>query len=74
MATDRRREALVRGLVALGWTVAELRAAGALRGDNAAIGLEVQAAREALGLEPAPSRVVTVGQERRPVPLKATVD
>jgi hypothetical protein len=45
----RSREALLRALVAAGWKTGEIRAV--VKGDNALIGQEVQAARRALGLE-----------------------
>lgn len=55
---DRRdRSAALTLLVALGWTTAEIRSV--VKGENAAIGADVDAARRRLGVE-APQRFVTI--------------
>jgi hypothetical protein len=51
------RAALIEALVAAEWTVGQIRAT--LKGDNGAIGQEVEAVRQRLNL-PAPPRLVTV--------------
>jgi hypothetical protein len=49
-AVDRTRQAVLDELLTHGWTIADLRREGILRGDNAVIGQEVAESRERLGL------------------------
>lgn len=62
----RSREAAMRALVAAGWKVSDIRAAGLFRGDNAVVGQEVRAARLALGLEDDEAPKTPIAQ--RPIP------
>jgi hypothetical protein len=65
LTVDRTRAAIVRVLVAQGWSTAEIR--DRLVGANDAIGDEVKAARIALGLEPElPRRSPIAGRELPP--------
>ena len=56
------RAALIEALVAAEWSVGQIRAT--LKGDNGAIGQEVEAARQRLGM-PAPRRVVTISNGKQ---------
>jgi hypothetical protein len=56
------RAALIEALVRAGWSVGQIRAT--LKGDNGAIGQEVEAARQRLGM-PAPRRVVTIANGKQ---------
>jgi hypothetical protein len=56
---DRTRAAVIEELLTHGWTVADLRREGILRGDNGAIGAEIDAARKRLGIAP-PDRTLRV--------------
>lgn len=65
-ALDRTRAALIEAMVIHEWPVGGVRAL--LKGDNGAIGAEIDAARARLGIS-APSRIVTVGKDRHEVKL-----
>jgi hypothetical protein len=65
---DRTREVVIEVLVYSGWGVADFRKAGVLRGDNTAIGQEIEAAKQRLGMLPDPPREILVNNERR-IPL-----
>lgn len=54
---DRTREAVVELLVYSGWSVSDMRKANILRGDNGAIGVEVEAARQRLGITAEPRQL-----------------
>lgn len=57
---DRTKTAVIEVLVYNGWGVGEIRAV--LKGDNGATGIEVEAARQRLGIEP-PERTLRVRDE-----------
>lgn len=65
---DRTKQALIEVMVYNGWNVGEIRAA--VKGDNGAIGAEVDAARKKLGID-APERVIRVRDEKgeRVIPI-----
>src|SRR5262245_17679583 len=65
---DRTKGTLIDLLVYSGWTTAEIRSV--LKGENAAIGTEVEAARQRLGIDP-PERVLKVrdAQGERVIPF-----
>ncbi len=70
LKVDRTRNALIEELVYNGWGVGEIRAV--IKGDNSAIGAEVEAARQRLGIVEAP-RVIPVserGSEPRPLVME----
>lgn len=69
LEVDRTKTALIELMVYSGWTTGEIRAV--IKGDNGAIGLEVEAARERLGLDP-PERQLRVrdGSGERIIPLR----
>lgn len=50
LEVDRSKTALIELMVYTGWTVGEIRAV--IKGDNGAIGLEIEAARRRLGMAP----------------------
>lgn len=62
---DRTRAAAIEALLYNGWRVTDLRREGLLRGDNAAVGAEVEAARVRLGLAPPPAPPITVRERER---------
>jgi hypothetical protein len=68
LEVDRTKAAVIELLVYSDWTTAEIRAV--LKGENAAIGAEVDAARKRLGISP-PDRQLRVRDERgeRMIPL-----
>lgn len=68
LEVDRTKAAVIELLVYSDWTTAEIRAV--LKGENAAIGAEVDAARKRLGIAP-PDRQLRVRDERgeRLIPL-----
>ena len=68
MELDRTRGTVIELMVYTGWTTSQVRAV--LKGDTGTIGVEVEAARQRLGIE-APDRVLRVRDEKgeRVIPL-----
>ncbi|SRR5258706_15252146 len=58
---DRTKTAVIEVMVYNGWSVGEIRAV--IKGDNGAIGVEVEAARQRLGIDP-PDRTLHVRDEK----------
>lgn len=71
LEVDRTRAAVVELLVYSGWTVSDVRKANLLRGDNAIIGPEIEAARKRLGMSD-PSRQLRVRDDHgeRMIPIQ----
>lgn len=63
---DRTKTAAIELMVYSGWSVAQIRAV--VKGENAALGAEIDAARQRLGIEPEPPRAIPLrprsGEER----------
>lgn len=60
---DKTRAAAIEFFLYSGWTVTDLRREGILRGENAAVGAEIEAARKRMGMEPtAPYRTPVAGR------------
>lgn len=67
---DRTKTALIEVLVYSGWDVAQIRSV--LKGDNGALGAEIDAARKRLGIAPEPPRTILVrdnGGPARAIPI-----
>jgi len=67
---DRTKTTLIELLVYSGWDASQVRAV--LKGDNGALGAEVEAARKRLGIEPPPPRMIAVrdnGAPPRNIPM-----
>jgi hypothetical protein len=72
LEVDRTREAVVDLLVYSGWSVSDIRKANILRGDNALIGPEIEAARKRLGIVGEPRHLrVRDDQGERLIPMDA---
>lgn len=68
---DRTKTALIELLVYSGWGVGEIR--GVVKGDSGAIGAEIEAAKQRLGISPDPPRVLRVrdnGLAERLIPME----
>jgi hypothetical protein len=71
LGVDRTKTALIEILVYSGWDVGQIR--GVVKGDNGAIGLEIEAARKRLGIAPEPPRQLRVrdnGSDVRLIPME----
>lgn len=55
---DRTKTATIELMVYSGWSVAQIRAV--IKGENAALGAEIDAARQRLGIDPEPPRAIPV--------------
>jgi hypothetical protein len=68
---DRTKTAIIELLVYSGWDVGQIRSV--VKGDNGAIGLEVEAAKQRLGMSPDPPRMLRVndnGSGERLIPME----